>query len=102
MENFFKKNYGKILLLILFSVLAFVVLHSKTMKDKITEERIVESITLNDKQNSMYFKFVDDDFTYVVYESYGIDFSVFNDLNVNDKVSISFEDGKKSKISHYI
>ena len=97
MDNFFKKNYGKILLVILFSVLAFVVLHSKTMKDKITEERIVESITLNDKQNSMYFKFVDDDFTYVVYESYGIDFSVFNDLNVNDKVSISFEDGKKVK-----
>lgn len=101
MGNFLRKNYGKILLVIIFSVIAGVVLNSKTTKEKITEEKIVESITLSDNKWSMYFTFVDDDFTYVVYDSYGIEFSLFDDLSINDKVSISYEAGRE-KVKYHI
>ena len=100
MKQFLKNNYGKLITIIICLFITSFIIFNKSEEKRTTEPRIIKEISIKENDTA-YITFYGDEWTYVVYKNNGVDFKIFNELNEDDLVSITFEP-TKSKTKYHI
>lgn len=103
MKSFFKKNLGKLILVLVFAI-AGAVITGISLKPKVFYEVDKTVQTVEFDGNNAYLTFYNDDITYIAYESNGVDFTLLSQLNSGDSVNIKLREqsGKSTYTIIYI
>ena len=90
MKNFIKRNSGKLILAIVFTIIgAFIIKAVSKPTQFIAYDKVVNSVVIDD--DTVYLKFLNDAKTYIAYENNGVDLNLLKQLQYGDQVNVTLK-----------